>query len=348
MLRMQIAAVGEHDLPVGDPVRSVVGRALLAVTLVGLVFCAFSWTARQLPALYRYEPWQDDPYDAMVSFAMWSVPLLLGLCALRLPLCRRYQPLPVRRVLDLLRVSRVLLGVVVVVLVGDWVSVALGAHSDTWNATTAGLIVALVMMTALAAVAAVALRRARGEPLWRSAPAQPDWLADTIALGEREVHRLGRWRQPARILLRRLDLELVARVRRRPLPSAAAFSIAFGAAFDAPQIILERYTPALALLFITISACSVFAFVVIAGAYLHVVGRPAEPPRPIVLAAVVASAAVPLAASFRGSLWWLLGTNDGDAGVTQLAVLVLLAALVSGAGALAAARLMPARRVQNR
>lgn len=65
----------------------MIGRAVLGVPFVGVVFFAFTWIAKELPVLYASEPWQDDPYDAMVSFAMWCVPLLAGLCGLRVPLC---------------------------------------------------------------------------------------------------------------------------------------------------------------------------------------------------------------------------------------------------------------------
>jgi len=337
-----------HELAVGDPVRTVIGRAVLGVPFAGVVFFAFTWIAKELPVLYASEPWQDDPYDAMVSFAMWSVPLLVGLFGLRVALCRRYRPLPVRRVLDLLRVSRVLMGVVLLTLAGEWVSVALRLHAQAWTATTEALIAVLAVVTVLGVTAALALRRAGREPVLQAARPQPDWLADAIALGEREAARLGPWRDLALAVLRWLDHEVVARVRSHPLLAAAAFSLLFAMAIGAAQIILEGYTPALALLFISVSACSVFAFVVIAGAYLRVVGREAGLPRRAVLAAVVASAAVPLAAAFRGSLWWLLGTNDHDAGLTQLAQLVFLAALVTGVGTLAATTLVRSLRLRQR
>ena len=171
-----------HELPVGDPARSLIGRAVLGAPLAACVFIAFTWIAKELPELYDYEPWRDEPYDAMVSFAMWCVPLLLGLCALRVPLCLRHRSLPVRRALDLVRAGRLLLGFVLLTLAGEWTSVALGAHADTWTATTAALIAALAVVTAVAVDAAVAMHRAAREPLWRAAPAQPDWVADAIAL----------------------------------------------------------------------------------------------------------------------------------------------------------------------
>lgn len=197
------------------------------------------------------------------------------------------------------------MGVVLLTLTGEWVSVALRLHAEAWTATTGALIAGLALVTVLGVAAALALRRAGRAPVWQAARAQPDWLADAIALGERGAARLGRWRDLALAVLRWLDDEVVARVRLHPLLAAAVFSLLFAMAIDAAQIVLEGYTPALALLFVAVSACSVFAFVVIIGAYRRVVGRDAGSPSRAVLATIVASAAVPLAAAFRGSLWWL-------------------------------------------
>jgi hypothetical protein len=60
-------------------------------------------------------------------------------------------------------------------------------------------------------------------------------------------------------------------------------ALSFGAVLALPQVILEAYPPGVALFFFSVVASSVFAFVVIAGAYLRVAGRaltllPAAPP----------------------------------------------------------------------
>lgn len=51
-------------------------------------------------------------------------------------------------------------------------------------------------------------------------------------------------------------------------------ALSFGAVLALPQVILEAYPPGVALFFFSVVASSVFAFVVIAGAYLGVAGRP--------------------------------------------------------------------------
>ena len=321
----------ESDIAVGDPSRVPVGHAIVGTLLVAMVFFAFAWVTKELPALYVHEPWQDDPYDAVVSLALWCVPLLIALCALRIPLCRKSRPLPVRRVLDLLRVSRAVIAVVLVTLVVNWVSVATRAHASDWDAWTMALIAGLALVSVLAVAGAVALRRAGRTRLPPSSPPQPDWLADALALAERESHVLGPWRPAGLRALRFLDRAVVRRVRLHPVAAAGLGSVALAAALDTPQILLEGYEPALAALFVTISACSMFAFLVVAGTYLRIVGREPSAPRAVVVALVASAASVPLAASFRGSLWWVLGTTDEAAGLAELAELVLVAAAATGA-----------------
>jgi hypothetical protein len=313
--------------------------------LVTALFVAFTWTAKELPALYVHEPWQDDPYDAVVSSTLWCIPLLVGLCLLRVALCRRYSSLPVRRALDVRRVSRVLVGAILVTLASDWASVVLQARRSAWTGTTTVLICLLALLTALAFAAARELRHAgRGGLPRADAPSQPDWLADALALGAREADRLGPWRDEALTALRWLDRELVARVRGHPLLAAGAFALAFGAAVAAPQVVGERYGPPMALFYFGVVACTLFAFVVIVGAHLRLVGRPGARPSRAVLALVLACTSVPLTVSFRDSLWWVLGTNEGDAGLTQLTVLLLAGAAATATLVFAGEPLVRGRR----
>ena len=63
-------------LAAGDPARAAAGRAIISSLLAGCAFTAYLWGAKELRPLYVHEPWQDDPYDAVVSFAFICVPLL--------------------------------------------------------------------------------------------------------------------------------------------------------------------------------------------------------------------------------------------------------------------------------
>ncbi len=102
-----------------------------------MVFVAFAFAAKEIRVLYVHSPWEDDPYDAVVSFTIFFVPLLIGLCIVRVPLCRRQQPLPISRVVGLLRGSRVVLGAVLLTLIADWIAVAVRANVAAWNSSTA-------------------------------------------------------------------------------------------------------------------------------------------------------------------------------------------------------------------
>lgn len=333
---MNGARLASWELPVGDSARPLLGRAVLGSLLVAVAFFAFTWSAKELRGLYVHEPWQDDPYDAVVSCAIFFVPLLTGLCLLRVPLCRSETPLPVRRALDLLRASRVLVGVVLITLLSDWVSIVLQAHRSTWSAATALVICVLVLVTALTVAVARELRRAGREPLPGGRPLQtanppqmPDWLADAVALGEREAARLGPWRERGLSALGWVDRRMVTGGRRHPLAAAAALSLVFGIAADIPKAVEEGYAPRGLLLVFVVSACAMFAFLVIVGAHLRLAGAGRRPHRRTVHALVAACVSLPLAGAFRSSLWSLLGTSGRHAGWTRLWVLLLLVAVTS-------------------
>lgn len=333
------------ELPVGDPVRRAIGRAVLGSMLVAIVFVAFTWTTKELPALYVHVPWRDDPYDTFVSFAIFFIPLITGLCVLRVPLCRRDAPLPLRRALDLLRASRMLVAVVLVTLVSEWASVIVHADRGTSTSTTTVLICILGFLTAFTVAAARELRRARREPLWRAdTPSQPDWLADAVALGERGASRVGSRRDGLLWALRWLDRQLVARMRCHPLRAAAVLALVFGVAVTSTQAIAESYAPSTALLFLAVAACGMFAFLVIVGAHLCLVGPRSDSPSRAIHALALGCASVPLTLAFRSSLWWILGTSDRDAGLAELTVLLLVVAIATGTLVLVGEPLVPGRR----
>jgi hypothetical protein len=104
-------------------------------------------------------------------------------------MCRRSQPLPVRRAIDLVRTIRTLVGLVTATLVAEWVAATL--NHDGWTATTWLLMAGLAISTAATVGVAVRLRRAT--PILRtSAQLQPDWTADAIAVAEIVAAQLGR------------------------------------------------------------------------------------------------------------------------------------------------------------
>lgn len=321
---------------IAAPTRRLIGRAIGGSLLVGFGFVAFTLTAKEVPSLYVHEPWQDDPYDAVVSFAIIAVSLLTGAGATRAALGWDSSALPARRVVDLLRAGRLNLLLVATTLASDWISLALRAHRDLWTGTTALVTAGLVAMSLLTGGVAVLLRRAsHATTSYTTAPDQPDWAADAVECLARATGRLGRWQRPALAAVQRLDSVVVCRVRQHPLAAAALFAVLFGAFVDAPQIVIEGYPPALAVLFITITACSLFAFVAIVGATLRLVGRRAAHATPVARVLVLVALSVPLAASFRGSLWWVVGTNARAAGLPKLSWLLAVCASATAAVAVA-------------
>jgi hypothetical protein len=318
------------QLRVGDPSRRVIGRAVLGSLWLAALFVASAVAAKELPALYVHEPWQDDPYDAVVSFAIFFVPVLAALCALRAPLCRRKAPLPVRRASDLLRASRVLVAVVLVTLAGDWISVALQAQRSAWSVATVVALGGLAAVSVASIAVARELRRAFRVPL--GAVPGPDWLADAITLAERAAARLGVLRPFALRTVRWIDCQILARIRRYPLTAAGVLSLAFGAALATSQSVQEGYVASGFLLVLAVAATSMFAFLAIVGAHLGLTGDARRPAGRVTHAGVAACVSVPITLAFRAAVWSLLGFH-GQPGWLGLMLLMLVVA--TGAGVVA-------------
>lgn len=338
----------DEVLPVGDPARPAIGRAVLGSLLLAAIFVLFAWSVKELPSLGSHAPWQDDPYDTAVSFAIFFLPLLCALGALRLPLCRRALPLPLQRAADLLRLSRLLVIVVGITLAGDWASVVLGAHRGTWTvATTAPLVGLLTVLTALAAVIAWQVRRVSAARLGQASEVPgPDWLADAVTVANRTGSRLGPAAAGALFAVRWIDLRIIPTVRRRPLGTAILLSSLFGASVAASQAreVGLGFAP-INVLFFGVSSSGMFAFLVAVGAYVRLLG-PAPAPGQATRAMLIASSTVPVTLAFRDSLWWIIGTNARDAGLPQLAVVIVIVA-VAAAALSAAAALVSQRRLHR-
>jgi hypothetical protein len=343
-------------LGVGDPRRAQAGRAVLGTLATALSFLGFVLVGKEIGPVYARVPWADDPYDAIVSFAMFFLPLLAGLALVRVVLCRVDEPLPVTRITGLLRASNLMLCVVLVTGASDWTSVALREHAADWDLATGIMVGLLAVGTVAAARATVDLRRASRELPRRVRDAggpdcvaepgdaraamadEPDWLADALALSGRWSAKLGPLAPSAGRVLRALDRIGTPIVRRHPIGTAALISVAFGLAVGAGAA-REEGLGAIMALFFGVAACGMFAFLVAAGSYLGVIR--AERPlrgnrRRLADAVVLAAAAVPVALAFRGSLLWVVGSSEADAGVAQLAGLLGVAAMSTFALVLAA------------
>jgi hypothetical protein len=324
------------QLSVGDRVRDQAGHAILSSLALAAAFATFTVATKETPALYLHQPWQDDPYDALISFDFVALPLLVIIGALRLPLCRRHEALPVRRVEDLLRVCRVAIALVLGTQVAEWIAVVRGTHAAQWNAASAGQLAVLATLTATSIAAGVLLRSARRE-LARAnrAAAQPDWFADAVALGLREAPRLGPLRGLAEVAVRWVDQQLITRVRAHPIAAAMLVALVLTLPELTAKIVLEGYPIALVLVVFGVSVASLFAFLVLVGSYLRVVAPLRSSPSAWLCATVAACVAAPLAGAFRDSLLGTVGADQSHPRVRQLAVLMVAAGAVVGALSLA-------------
>jgi hypothetical protein len=217
------------EFAVGDPTRSLHGRAVTASLSLGAVFLAYAFVAKEIPTLYGLEPWKSDPYDALVSFLFVGIPVLVAPSLVRLVLCRRYQPLAKRRLIDLARVSRVLFMLVAVTIGSEWYAVVTTSAPIVWTTAAVGLAIALTILTGGAVVVGRILRQARRAPLHDAdVSRQPDWFADALTAVEKGSVHLGRHRVRVLAIVQWADAHVVALVRRRSLGAAAAVTTAVG------------------------------------------------------------------------------------------------------------------------
>jgi hypothetical protein len=291
------------ELSVGDPVRRRAGFAVISSLVVVTAYGAVTVLTKEIHALELHQPWQDDPYDVPVSFDFAILPLLVIIGATRAQLCRRCEPLPARRLVDLVRAAWIAVWLSGVTALAEWIAVALGLHRAEWTAATAWQVAALGVLSVAIIACGVLLHRARsGLARCARAGAQPDWLADAIILCQRESRRLGPLQAPAELAVRWLDRQVIARVRARPIAAAVALAVALALPFVAVKVVLEGYPAPLVAFVFALTAAVLFAFVVIAGSCLRVVA-PREP-RPSVLlcAAVAACMGGPVVFAFHDSV----------------------------------------------
>ncbi|ALE06440.1 hypothetical protein AL755_14850 [Arthrobacter sp. ERGS1:01] len=259
-------------LEIGDRVRARAGIAIMASLGLAILFAVLTWSTKEVTAFDVRQPWQDDPFDVLVSLDFAIIPVLVAAGAIRTLLCRRNRPLPARRVADLLRLSLAILLVVAITQLGEWIATVLGLHRVQWNAETGWQIAALAAMSAATVVSGtlvVAATRAVGTRARMDD--QPDWLADMVFLGLGCTWRL-RWHpRTAVAIVRWGDKTLFSRVRTHPVVAAGALSCVLAIPFVAAKVFLEGYPPLLVLLSFALPAAGLFAFIVVAGRFLRIV-----------------------------------------------------------------------------
>ena len=295
-----MSPVRSAELAVGDPRRVRAGLEVAASLGLAAVFTGVTWVCKEAPALNLRQPWRDDPYDVLVSLDFAVLPVLVAVGALRVQLCRRSEPLPARRLLDLLRVSSAALGVCLAT--DEWVAVLLGRHRASWTGATTWQVAVLAVLT-VATVGAWARVRSATRTVAGAGrlAAQPDWLSDGVALGLRVAGVLGLG-APARAKLCWVDAQVITRVRTHPVAAAGILAGGLAAPFVAAKIVLEGFEAPLVLLAAAFVTAALFAVVVVVGAYLRVVA-PRSTPTPVWLSStVLACAAGSVAFAFHDSL----------------------------------------------
>lgn len=301
----------------GDGKRAV-GALFATVISIGnaVLFEALTVIATQDKTVRAASPWQDDPFDAVLSFAQFTVPAVCVVIAMRLPLWRLAgSPDRARQVQ---RAALVATTLVTVTLGFEWVAVGARAHHAGWDGTTGWLVAGLLVSSAATVSTVFCLTRTgafyRSRRSWTH-----DWLGDAfVALA----------RVPG---LRKLTTPGNADLVRRHGVLVFAGASAIGAVLVVAALAVgERWTnPMLIGWALVVEATSNFAFCMISNA---VVGFIAYPPRSrrrhaVETAITAGCVAIQVAVTFRDPLWRALGGTSP----TSVADLALL---TDGAGVL--------------
>jgi hypothetical protein len=307
-------------------------RALIGSIVLSTAFCLYIFFAKETPSLYAHEPWQDDPYDALISFEFVVLPVLTVLCACRFLLTARDAAAPGCRIVDLMRACYLLNGIVAVTVAAEWLSVLLGTHAADWSPVTAGVLAVLAAFsTAILLVlvlVAMALTRIRGRG---PSTGQPDWLADGLLFLELIARALGPQSKPMRVVTDWANRVATRWIRRYPLSFLAIVSVALAILGGAVQIIREGYGPEFATYFLSVNGASYYAFLAIANAYLGLIATPPIAHHPGRVAVITTAASIPLATAFRQFLGWIVGATGNNATASQLYLLTALVAAATAA-----------------
>lgn len=334
-----------ESLPVGHRARPAVRTALVGAVLNAILFVVFGYVTTQAKSVRKGSPWQDDPYDAVVTFTFFCVPILVLLIVLRFPLCRRAEPLPLYRVTQLLRASGIATALVSLTYAADWIASATGAQRSLWDSGTPWLIGALGVVTVPTALAWLFHVRARRLlPVRIGRQEGGDWLQDAQLLadllGRRFPRALG-WLSGWMV-----RTDATAWIRRRFTVIVVVASLLGGVGLAGSQMKEDGFS---SLFFIEGAwfAGGMFAFAIICDALLRLTVRPAPtgPLRRAASVAVTAGAlALPVSMGLRRSIWSAIGFTGTIDTPAQYAGLTFSCALVMFALVFAVVFLRSARR----
>jgi hypothetical protein len=288
---------------------------LASLGVTGL-FGALTVLATQDKSVRAVSPWQEDPYDAVVSLCELAVPMLALVILLRLLAWRA--PGSSDRAQQTARAAGAMITLVVLTLVAEWAAVIGGVNDSVWNGWTSVLIGGLVVNSILIEGVVALLWRGR-RPRGSSRRWRHDWLGDVVLLCER-TPVLRRWAGP----------EVVAWVRRHATTVFVTVSLLAAIGITGLQAVGEQWTnPLLIAWMLVVELTSYLAFCVISNA---VAGFIARPPRTRLrrvaeTSVVIGCVAIQVTVAFRDALW---PGSKPLASVPALAVFTLGAGLVAG------------------
>jgi hypothetical protein len=325
-----VSAIDVHLLPVGHPARAAAARALVVTAVSAVVFTVFAFVTTQVKVVRAVSPWQDDPYDAVVTFTLFFVPGLSVVTALRTLLCRRAQPLPVYRIEQILRAGVLVLALIEITVLSDWIALVLRADRQLWSDRTPLLVLALAIVTVLAATSHVLARRTRTMTP-RQRLDDGDWLDDVI-VGV-DVLAAGRAADASRFGgLRRLLLVVVSFTRAHFVVMTALGSAVVSGLVIGQLAVAEGSANALLIVVeAVVFAGGTFGFVMIADAWLRLAAAPRRAKHTVArVGSTVAALALPASLAVRDLIWSATGHPAEVQTAEQLAVLTFTSAAVCG------------------
>ncbi|MGW3248297.1 hypothetical protein [Streptomyces sp. NPDC001070] len=270
--------------------RRATAAALLTAGVCAMAFTAFAVVTTQDKGIRATSPWQNDPYDGVVSFTAFLVPFMAGLVAVRALRWRDSRGQLSRR-RQLLRAAFTALVMIAATALTDWLAVAVRADRHAWTGTTGWLIGALAAQTCLTAASLAAVQRAlRLLPAATAPDDQNDWLDDLPSL---------------------CPPGLIGLVRRHVTAVLAGLALFTGLAITTMQAVGEDWaSPLLFLTGTAIGTGGFFALGAICNTVLHI-AHPSPRNRPPAtglrragrMAVIVAALGLPAAAVLRESVW---------------------------------------------
>lgn len=294
--------------------------AIRSALLAAVVFEACTVLATQVKPIRAVSPWQDDPFDVAVSVAIFAVPVLACVIVLRL-LVWRFSG-STSRPSQLRGAALTMVGICAGTEAFEWVALATGQHRSAWDGRTAGLVVGLVVSSALTALSLALLIRMRREAIPADGAAV-DWLNDAVVLARRIP------------IVRTMATETTADwIRRHAMTVFVVVSVLGAFGVIGALAVSEGWTdPVLFGWMVCVETASNLAFCVLSNHVAGFIARPARSTgrRRTEAAVVVGCISVQVAIAFRSAIWQVVAEPSGQTKVGALVVLTLVAAVASGA-----------------